>query len=260
MDLARKLQLLDQQIVDAKEGFPENFADWRNQTDVVLRTVMGDDTSTYKKFQRVRYSPQVMYANQDTSRYRPNGVRSVISLLNAAKLELELGSEVEALVEIQSEETSGSAAGDRVFIVHGHDGSAKHETARFLRALTGHEPIILHEQPNRGRVLIEKFEESAAATGYAVVLLTGDDVGRAKTAPSEDDQLRGRQNVVFEMGFFFGAFGRERVAILQESGVEQPGDVQGLVYINLDRDGGWKAKLAAEIQSSGISVDWTALQ
>ncbi|MFT4164016.1 MAG: nucleotide-binding protein [Microlunatus sp.] len=260
MDLARKLQLLDQQIADAQGGAPDDFTDWRNRTDVVVRTVMGAQSLTYKRFQRVRYSPQVMYEGQDTSSYRPRGVRSVISLLDAAKLELELGQEVEDVVEIQHSEPTDDATGSRVFIVHGHDDSKKHESARFLRALTGHEPVILHEQPNRGQVLIEKFEQSAAGTGYAVVLLTGDDIGRAKAAPSDAETPRGRQNVVFEMGFFLGAFGRQRVAVLQEPGVEQPSDVQGLVYIQLDRDGAWEARLATEIEAAGIPVDWSALR
>ncbi|WP_104140049.1 TIR domain-containing protein [Arthrobacter sp. ZGTC131] len=42
---------------------------------------------------------------------------------------------------------------------------------------------------------------------------------------------RGRQNVVFEMGFFFGAPGRGHVAVLLDEDVEEPGDIKGLVYV-----------------------------
>ena len=42
-----------------------------------------------------------------------------------------------------------------VFIVHGHDGGLKNEVARFITNM-GYNPIILHEQPNRGKTIIEK--------------------------------------------------------------------------------------------------------
>jgi predicted nucleotide-binding protein len=45
-----------------------------------------------------------------------------------------------------------------VFIVHGHDGPAKVELARFIER-AGLNAVILHEQPNAGRTIIEKFED-----------------------------------------------------------------------------------------------------
>ena len=48
--------------------------------------------------------------------------------------------------------------------------------ARFLDKLDL-EPIILHEQPEGGRTLIEKFEDYADVD-YAIVLVTADDVGK----------------------------------------------------------------------------------
>jgi hypothetical protein len=66
----------------------------------------------------------------------------------------------------------------KIFIVHGHDGEAKAEVARFLEKL-GFTPIILHEQANKGRTIIEKVE-STSDVGFAVVLLTPDDEGNQK--------------------------------------------------------------------------------
>ncbi len=143
-----------------------------------------------------------------------------------------------------------------VFIVHGHDGEAKLTVARFVEQVTFRRPIILHEQPNRGRTIIEKFEEVAATTAFAIVLLTGDDVGSAVHAA--DTNPRARQNVLFEMGFFVGAVGRDRVAILYEDGVELPSDVSGLLYTRLDAAGAWKLELAREMREASISVDLNA--
>lgn len=92
-----------------------------------------------------------------------------------------------------------TATGNAVFLVHGANDARREEVARFLERLLGEETsvLVLHEQPQRGRTLIEKFEETAAAAGFAVVLLTGDDV--ARPAGSEQPKLRARQNVVFEL-------------------------------------------------------------
>ena len=46
----------------------------------------------------------------------------------------------------------------KVFLVHGHDEAVKQSVARFLEKLNL-EVIILHEQPNKGRTVIEKFEQ-----------------------------------------------------------------------------------------------------
>lgn len=254
MDLARKLALIDKQIADARNGNPASFSDWRNQTDVVVRTVFGEGSVTHRKVSSVSYSPSVMYAGMDTSPYRPAGVAQVISILTAAKLELELEAETDTL-----EPTSEQEPSHRVFIVHGQDDKRKYELESYLQKLTNEPPIILHQQPNGGRVLIEKFEDTASSVGYAVVLLTADDLGRPASLEHQDDRLRGRQNVVFEMGFFIGLIGRTRVAVLYETGVELPSDITGLVYIPLDAAGAWKGKLASEMDHIGIPIDWTAL-
>src|SRR6266704_784967 len=75
----------------------------------------------------------------------------------------------------------------------------------------------------RGQVIIESLEAFAATAAFAVVLLTGDDYGGIKGSP--ESNARARQNVVFELGFFIGALGRSRVAVLYEETVELPSDM-----------------------------------
>jgi predicted nucleotide-binding protein len=115
------------------------------------------------------------------------------------------------------------------------------------------EPIILHERPNRGRTIITKFQEEASDVGFAVVLVTPDDVG----GPRGSDQLapRGRQNVIFELGFFVGVLGPERVAALIKGRVERPSDFEGVVYIDFDEAGAWMMILARELKAAGFEVD-----
>jgi predicted nucleotide-binding protein len=144
-----------------------------------------------------------------------------------------------------------------IFVVHGHARAELHETVRVLERATGLEVIVLHEQPNAGRTILEKFEDHAAATSYAVVLLTPDDTGRARSV--DELKPRGRQNVIFELGFFFGKLGRDRVTVLLAEDVEKPSDIDGLVYITLDRSGAWKQALARELQSANIPVNYSRI-
>lgn len=138
-----------------------------------------------------------------------------------------------------------------VFIVHGRNDEAKETVARFLQQI-GLLPVILHEQPSLGRTIIEKFERYSRV-GFAVVLLTRDDVGGQAGSPEQS--YRARQNVVFEMGYCIGKLGRRRVCALRERGVELPSDVSGIIYVDYDNLGAWKLELAREIKAAGMPID-----
>lgn len=252
MDTDRKIELLDERLTEANHGRPTDFELWRQQTEVVLRTVIGDVSPLYLAFKEVKYIPAAwgMSSEESFARAQMTGVNEAIAILKAAKTEVELMGGV-------PDSNHSSASGRQVFMVHGHDDSRKHEVARVLSALTKNEPVILHEQANNGRGILEKFEAFAADAGYAVVIATADDFGRAKD--SDEERARARQNVIFEFGFFFGALGRSRTALLYEHGVEIPSDIAGLAYIPLD-SGGWKLKLAQELDGAGIGIDWAALR
>jgi predicted nucleotide-binding protein len=157
-------------------------------------------------------------------------------------------------LEVEPVAAQVGVPGTKVFIVHGHDGDTKQQVATFLEKILGKRPIILHEQPNRGRTIIEKFEDHAAEIGFAVVLLTADDVGAAKDEPT--NKPRARQNVVFEHGFFVAKLGRSRVVAIHEEGVELPSDLSGVLYHPLA--GNWQMDLARELKAAGISVDLSA--
>jgi len=143
-----------------------------------------------------------------------------------------------------------------IFVVHGHADALRHELVRVLERATDRDVIVLHEQANAGRTILEKFEAHAASAAYAVVLLTGDDAGGPKGGAAAP---RGRQNVIFELGFFFGKLGRERVAVLLDPQVEQPSDIAGLVYIPADPHGAWKQQLARELSAVDISVNYNRI-
>ncbi len=145
-----------------------------------------------------------------------------------------------------------SEEANTVFIVHGREESAKETIARFIEKLTL-KTIILHEQANHGFTILEKLE-CYSTVAFAIVLLTPDDVGALSTA-SHTLSPRARQNVVFELGYFIGKLGRNKVCALYTEQVELPSDFSGMVYIPFDQNGAWKLLLAKEIKAAGLDVD-----
>jgi len=140
----------------------------------------------------------------------------------------------------------------KVFIVHGHDELAKQTVARFVSQLDL-TPIILHEQPNKGRTIIEKLE-AHTSVDFAIVLLTPDDIGYPANDKSKKS-TRARQNVLLELGLFIGVLGRSRVCALYKRGVEIPSDYQGVLFTPMDDAGAWKLSLAREIKQAGVDID-----
>ena len=140
---------------------------------------------------------------------------------------------------------------NKIFIVHGHDNGARESVARFLERI-GFEAIILHEQANQGRTVIEKVE-AHGDVDFAVVLLTPDDEGRVKGG---DLEPRARQNVLLELGYFIGRLGRSKVCALRRGKLDIPSDFAGVVWEQMDDAGGWKQALGRELQAAGHAVDW----
>lgn len=122
-----------------------------------------------------------------------------------------------------------------IFIVHGHNDSLKLELKNYLQNVLGlPEPIILHEQANLGRTIIEKFEDYAYSSNLVFVLLTPDDKV-VDASKNNDEKRRARQNVIFELGFFLGFLGRDsgRVILLHIGPLELPSDLSGITYIDV---------------------------
>jgi len=116
---------------------------------------------------------------------------------NAIRTRLQWLGEISSIQSVEEQSSKIQEHGSDIFIVHGHDEAAKQVVARFIEKL-GLKPIILHEQPNEGRTVIEKFEDYANV-GFAVVLLTPDDIG---ASAKEKNKLkpRARQNAILELG------------------------------------------------------------
>lgn len=145
----------------------------------------------------------------------------------------------------------------KVFVVYGHDETARNHLEAMLRRWDL-EPLILDQLPSEGQTIIEKLEKYTADVHFAVVLATPDDEGN-RAGRDDEKAYRARQNVVLELGMLLSRLGRSRVAILlkQQANMERPSDIQGLIYIpfkdDLQKEAG--TILAKEMAAQGYHID-----
>lgn len=243
--------------INDRESLKENrdkYDSWDEYNFDLLRSLFDSDqvAQEYRRISAAVYFDMPL-AGRIKEHY--DYIRQKIRRLESVSERLELFDElVDAGTTGAQVSASQQAISSKVFIVHGHDEAARESVARFVANL-GLEPVILHETASGGsRTIIEKIE-GQRDVGYAIVLLTPDDAGGSKESVSDKWQPRARQNVVFELGFFIGALGREKVSSLYKSGVELPTDYAGIVYIPLDDNEGWQMKLARELKTAGLPVD-----
>lgn len=174
--------------------------------------------------------------------------------LESLLIDLKNGEYVAPISKMENSEkrkNNNNAANSKVFIVHGHDGEAKEKTARFIEKL-GLEAIILSEQANQGKTIIEKLEYYIDV-GFAIILYTGDDAGNTEIEAGKGNlNARARQNVIFEHGLLMGRLGRNKVVPLVSGTLELPSDIQGVVYIN---NKNWQLEVAREIKAAGYNID-----
>ena len=262
----RDLEGFDPQTVQKRFNSPEVTA-LQTSIEEALAGAFGDGTPAHRRYAsaaRLDQGPVTMAgfnvsaaAHEAQNRakahqYLAEGkLRSIALLQQAIRAIDEL---IADQTEIIAEQPAALAreAGLKVFIVHGHDEGAREAVARFLERL-GFTAIILHEQANQGRTVIEKVE-AHGDVGFAVVLLTPDDLGKARDA--EHLTGRPRQNVLLELGYFIGRLGRNRVCTLKRGDLEIPSDFAGVVWEAFDNANGWKQALARELEAAEYPIDW----
>ncbi len=131
----------------------------------------------------------------------------------------------------------GPSIGPKVFVVHGRNHRVRDEVCGFLKTQGMHNPVILQNQRSEGLTIMEKFERQAHNNlDIIVCILTRDDVACSKETEN-DFHERARQNVIFEMGYFMGKYGRTsgKIFLLFEAPLEIPSDLAGVVYIDISR-------------------------
>ena len=231
------------------------FQKWHARTAVAIKNTFVGEAGYLSRFVNINFDPFLIDADYEI--WDPGyerGLEQTNILLESMIEEIEeYWDDEEEARHSDSPQRDVQAATKRVFLVHGRDDGTRQTVARVIEQLEL-EAVILEEQPSQGRTVIEKFEEEATEVGFAVVLLTPDDEGRLR---GKEKALlpRARQNVIFELGYFAKFLGRKRVCALRKEDVEIPSDYQGVIYILMDDAGGWRFKLARELQAAGYEAD-----
>ena len=180
-----EIPALKQMRYDAQE-----FAKWRRNTQIAVANTFGESTRHLKEFNRIRFTPMVL--GETSLAWRADTYQKGLGRASAL-----LESMLDEIEEYWSDDpgpaipapptTTETPNSNQVFVVSGRDEGATDTVARFLETLEL-DPVILREQPNEGRTIIEKFEDYAQVR-FAVVLCTPDDVG---ALAAERSQLKPR--------------------------------------------------------------------
>ena len=154
---------------------------------------------------------------------------------------------------------------DNIFVVHGSDREMEEAVARVLEKLDL-DKTILHEEPDEGGPLYDKFIQSAEKAGTAIILLSPDDevhVYQKEHRKDEDEQggvkikFHPRQNAIFEFGYFVGMPQVENIIVLyrKHDDFEWPSDIAGITYKEYDVYKRWEYDLAVDLRRFGYDVD-----
>lgn len=239
---------------------PLAFKEWHRDTRTSLAGLFDDDFNLVQEFNNILYLMPPMPFNP--SAHLGASIRGrkqeYITMLDTA--ESLLRSMIGYVDEYWDDEDTSDLHdhknnparpdSSKVFLVHGKDTGTRDTVARFLETELGLIPIILDEQANRGLTIIQKFQQYSQV-GFAVVLLTPDDVGSLR---GEENNLRprARQNVILELGYFISHLGLENVCDLKSGGLEIPSNYAGVLYIEFD--GNWKFELSKELKAAGLDI------
>ena len=243
------------QLVDSPE-----FTKWERDTRLAIENIFGQNSRNAEDFNNIDYYPNPVYLSDDSEEYDFHLYRAAY-IEGLEKAEAILQSMIGEIEEYWPDDDQAQNPApmpqiqkqtntSQVFIIHGRDIGTRDTIARFLESLDL-EPVILQEQPDRSRTIIEKFEDYAQVD-FAIALFTPDDFGGPEGG---DPKSRARQNVIFEFGYFIGKYGRKRVRALVKGDIEIPSDYSGVLYIPLDDSAGWKIRLVGDLKSAGFDVD-----
>lgn len=233
-----KIKLIENlitQFVNLPQRDEGKLDELRRRAKMIIAKVCGNSSTYLVDIDKINFWVMVHPSTEEAkNRIWKSGQQKMINLLGTIKEDLTI-SKFES-PKLSSDKTKEYSK--RVFIVHGHDEFAKERLAHILIDL-GLTPIILHDQANKGRTLMEKFEEEASDVGCAFVIMTPDDLGIEANLYEEIQKgikqgglcHRPRQNVVLELGFFYAKLGRNRVCCLVKGVLEKPSDVSGIVYL-----------------------------
>lgn len=112
-------------------------------------------------------------------------------------------------------------------------------------------PFIMNLSGSGSVIITAVFEELASRVTAAIVIVTADDIGSFARKPESSEiipatelqfQMRARENVWIELGWFWGRLGRKNLFLWFKDNVEIPSDIQGVARTeNNELEHAWKS-------------------
>lgn len=164
---AQGIDLLNRQVEKGKlfkagQISKDSLETWINTTHACIEKAFGIGHRNVDDFlQRGEETILPAWRPQQWQQYYWRVLRAKMAALTGYIEELQIDRDIQSPVRSGDELPARPEVSSKIFIVHGHDGELKHATARLVTQL-GLEPVILHEQPNRGQTIIEKLSSHAS--------------------------------------------------------------------------------------------------
>lgn len=194
-----------------KQGEVAAYFQQADQNIAVLREHASE---WFGDFKHIRQTPDVRLVEADVKVYSRDAVT-------------QLERDIEQIIEIRANSEHAKpmtpAHPRRVFISHGR-AKDWYEVQAHVEKDLNLGTLELAQEVSHGRTIIEKLEAESASCDSAVIVMSGDDC-------DAEGQARVRENVMHEIGFFQGRYGRSKVVLLHEEGVSVPTNLSGIVYV-----------------------------
>jgi hypothetical protein len=194
---------------------PETVKQYFNGADLQIQTLQANLPVLYGDFQHSINEPETQMSTDPRKFYSRRQMERLVRGIDQI-FEIRANSELGQPKQIATTHR-------RVFITHGHSSDWREVQSYIERDLKFH-TMELAQESSQGMTIIEKLFSGAERCDSAVIVMTGDDL-------DEHKQARSRENVMHEIGFFQGKYGRSKVCLLHEDGVSIPTNLTGVVYI-----------------------------
>ena len=193
----------------------QGFAHYFQQAFLLMNSLKEHSPSFFSDFHHIEIQPDHEVGSPPERYYSRAQLQSLIRDIDQI-FEIRANSELTTLAKPDTVK-------NRVFITHGRSNDWR-EVQSYIEKDVKLQTLELAQEPSQGMTIIEKLLTGANRCDSAVIVMSGDDI-------DSTGQARARENVMHEIGFFQGKYGRAQVILLHEDGVSVPTNLSGVVYV-----------------------------
>ena len=205
-------------LLDSNKATKDSILQWVRRVRTALFAIFGKDAAIVKDLHALVREAESKGLSRDQFAQRLADVEATLDYLNR------LGGYPLACPVSRISRTPSTKD---VFIIHGHDELNTRRLSQLLQGHFGLNPIAMLAKPGMSRPLTEKFEDEAQTCSFAFALFTPDD----EVIKSDGSYNQARPNVIYEVGWFIGRLGRERVTLILKAGTRIHSDLDGVSQI-----------------------------